>query len=160
MTPGLRRSIWLFPLVTTIHNAEEAAWLPAWSQQAGRFHPVVGAAEFRFAVTVLTLLAFLVTFFASRRGGSWLAVAGSYWIAMLLNVFFPHLLASIVERGYTPGVVTAVVLNLPVDLYLLRRALTEGELTTRRLVPAAAIFLPALVVAIPLLFQLGRALFR
>jgi hypothetical protein len=30
---------WLFALSLTIHNLEEAIWLPEWSQQAGKWHP-------------------------------------------------------------------------------------------------------------------------
>jgi hypothetical protein len=40
---------WLFPLVVTLHNTEEAIWLPAWSQHAGTWHVPVGPGEFRFA---------------------------------------------------------------------------------------------------------------
>jgi hypothetical protein len=52
---------WLFPIVITLHNAEEAAWLPHWSNQAGRWHFPVKKSVFRFAEVVLTVLAFAVT---------------------------------------------------------------------------------------------------
>ena len=29
---------WLFPAAITVHNLEEAIWLPAWSRTAGRWH--------------------------------------------------------------------------------------------------------------------------
>ena len=32
---------WLFALVVTLHNLEEAIWLPDWSQTAGRWHSPV-----------------------------------------------------------------------------------------------------------------------
>ena len=47
---------WLFVFAVAVHNLEEAIWLPAWSQRAGRCYHGVGNAEFRFAVTLLTLL--------------------------------------------------------------------------------------------------------
>jgi hypothetical protein len=157
--PRFERVIWLFPIATTLHNLEEALWLPAWSQHAGRLHPAVGAAEFRFAVTLLTLLAWGLTAQAARRGGRWLDLLACYWLAMLINVVFPHLVASIASRGYAPGIVTALLLNLPVDGYLLRRALAERRVEPRRLLVTAAAFVPLLAASIPLLFRLGRALF-
>jgi hypothetical protein len=44
---------------------------------------------------------------------------------MLANVFLPHIPISIAVHGYTPGLVTAVVLNLPLLSLLLRQALRE-----------------------------------
>ena len=50
---------WLFALVVTLHNLEEAIWLPDWSKAAGRWHSPVGARKFRFGVIVLTVLAYI-----------------------------------------------------------------------------------------------------
>jgi hypothetical protein len=153
-----RRALWLFPCATTLHNIEEALWLPAWSQRGTHLHAPVGAPEFRFAVLVLTAAAWAVTLLAARRGGKWLAVAAGYWVAMLGNVVLPHLVASILERGYTPGIVTALALNLPVNAYLLRRVVREGHLTKAAVARAAILVVPAVIGAIPALFILGRAL--
>jgi hypothetical protein len=46
---------------------------------------------------------------------------------MLLNVFVPHIPARVWFRSYTPGVVTAVMINLPVMGYLAMRALGERK---------------------------------
>jgi hypothetical protein len=156
---SLEQAAWLFPLATTAHNLEEGIWLPAWSAHAGHFRWAVGAAEFRFAVVILTVLAYFLTLMAVRRGGRWLDVLACYWLAMLANVVFPHLLATILTRGYAPGIVTAVLLNLPVDSYLLRRAFREQRIQPRRLLLTAALFIPSMALAILLLFKLGRILF-
>jgi len=60
---------WLFAVAITIHNLEEALWLPAWSQSAGRWHHPVGAREFRFAVGVLTTLAYIAACLSNRTTG-------------------------------------------------------------------------------------------
>jgi hypothetical protein len=44
---------------------------------------------------------------------------------MLVNVFVPHVPATLLFRSYTPGVVTAVLANLPVMSYLALRAVRE-----------------------------------
>ena len=59
---------WTFVVAVTIHNLEEALYLPKWSRAARRFHHPVGTTEFRFAVIVLTALAAVCAIAAS--GGS------------------------------------------------------------------------------------------
>lgn len=44
---------------------------------------------------------------------------------MLLNVLLPHIPATLVFREYTPGVVTAVLINFPVMSILLFKAVRE-----------------------------------
>jgi uncharacterized oligopeptide transporter (OPT) family protein len=44
--------------------------------------------------------------------------------ALLLNVLW-HLGVAIFVRGYTPGLITAVTVNLPASVYLLRRTVRE-----------------------------------
>lgn len=77
---------------------------------------------------------------------------------MLLNVLLPHVLATVVMRRYAPGVVTAVLLNLPVNALLLRRALAEGELTRRAVAWGAAVVVPTVAASLPVLFRVGRLL--
>jgi hypothetical protein len=64
---------WLFPVAITLHNLEEAVWLPAWSNRAGKWHRPVSPSAFRFAAAVLAALAFIVTFGSARGGGKVLA---------------------------------------------------------------------------------------
>jgi hypothetical protein len=116
-------------MAVTLHNAEEAIWMPGWD--VGRLEDVVGrppgAAEIRAALAVLTLLAFAVTYLSTRRGPEtiWAYLTFGYIIAMLANVFVPHVPAAIVFRGYAPGVFTAVLVNLPVMSILAIRMLRE-----------------------------------
>lgn len=155
--PALSRVAWAFPAAITLHNLEEAIWLPAWSQHAGALHPAVGASEFRFAVGVITVAAYWITA-AAVRSGRW-AAAAAFWVAMLLNVVFPHLLATIVLRRYAPGLVTALALNLPVCSYLLRRVERDGLMTRGSVLRAAAVGVPVLLLSLPALFAIGRCLF-
>ena len=152
-------TLWLFPLAFALHNLEEGLWLPEWSRHAGRFHVPVGAAEFRFAVAVLTAFGVLLTAQARRHGGHWFHALTAVWAVMLLNILFPHLLATVVLGRYAPGLATALLLILPVDTYLLRRAFSEGVLTARDFARACALVIPAMLGAIPLLFWLGRRIF-
>ena len=153
---------WLFVLAVALHNAEEAIWLPAWSATAGRWHSGIGRTEFRFAATVLTMLAAGASALANLQGkeslGAYLLCG--YALAMLLNVAFPHVLATLIMRRYAPGTATAVLFNLPVTVALLGRALMEGYIDSKTFVWVGPVVTLTIVALIPILFGVGRAAYR
>jgi len=125
-----RKMQWVFPIAVAFHNGEEAIWMPRWDLQHAAQLPVhaPGAVKIRVALVVLTVAAFLVAYLSARKGpGSiWAYLTFGYIIAVLANVLVPHVPAAIVFRGYAPGVVTAVLINLPVMSILAIRMLREG----------------------------------
>ncbi|MEW6263186.1 MAG: HXXEE domain-containing protein [Thermodesulfobacteriota bacterium] len=149
---------WLFALAVTIHNLEEALWLPAWSRSAGPWHHPVGARGFRFAVAVLTAFAYLAAYLAMVGGqespGAYL-IAG-YALAMLLNVLFPHVLATLIMRRYAPGTSTALLLNLPASILLLQDGIQTGFIRVFTLVWTGPLVVLTIAGSIPVLFVLGR----
>lgn len=151
---------WLFALAITLHNLEEALLLPAWSQRAGRWHHPLGAGEFRFTVVVLTVFAYIAAWLAVIHGkesmGAYL-LAG-YALTMLLNVLFPHVVATVVMRRYAPGTLTALLLNLPVTLLLLHRGFQDGYIHSQRFMWVGPLVVVGIMVSIPVLFALGRRL--
>ncbi len=151
-----------FCVAVTLHNLEEAIYLPAWSARAGRFHVAVGAEEFRFAVGLLTALAWIVAGAALWAGKDSVAayLLCGYALAMVANVVVPHLAACVALRAYAPGTATALAFNLPAGALVMHVGLREGYIAFARFVwvgPAVAL---ALAAAIPLLFALGRRLAR
>jgi Protein of unknown function with HXXEE motif len=151
---------WLFPIVVTLHNAEEAIWFPRWSKRAGRWHGSITPGTYRFAATVLSLLAFGVTYLSVRSGKqtTWTYLAFGYMAAMLVNVLIPHIAATIALRSYVPGVVTAVLLNLPVLTLLVVLAVREGYVSGWKAAEFGVGVAGALVASIPTLFKLGKLL--
>lgn len=125
-----RKLQWLFPIAVALHNAEEAIWMPRWTAGHAMRLPVrpPGAAEIWAALVVFTAAAFAVTYLSARRGPEsiWAYLTFGYIVAMLANVFVPHVPAAIVFRGYAPGLVTAVLINLPVMSILVIWMLREG----------------------------------
>jgi len=77
---------------------------------------------------------------------------------MLLNVLVPHLLATVALRRYMPGLATAIALNLPVTIVLLRRAFAEGYVRFPRFAYFGVLVCVALVASIPALFAVGEKL--
>jgi hypothetical protein len=70
--------------------------------------------------------------------------------ALLWNVFLPHLSAMVVFRGYAPGGLTALLVNLPFCIYFFRRSSREKVLTARQTALAMILGVFLLVIA-PLL---------
>jgi Protein of unknown function with HXXEE motif len=151
-----------FVIAVVLHNSEEAAFLPAWSAHAGRWHPKVEPAEFRFAVGVLTVLlaGLAVLAFGAGPRSAVAYVFFGYVFAMAANAVVPHALASVVLGKYMPGTATGVLLNLPLGAALLVRAVSEGWVGITGMVVAGPVVAIALVVAIPGLFKAGRQVFR
>ncbi len=153
---------WLFVAAVALHNLEEAIWLPAWFRGAGRWHHAVAAYEFRFALLVLTGVACIAALLATIQGresvGAYLLCG--YALAMLLNVAVPHVLATVVMRRYMPGTATAVALNLPVTILLLRCAFDESYISPAVFKFAGPAVVLGIVMLIPLLFLIGRKVTR
>jgi hypothetical protein len=152
--------LWLFLIVLTLHNAEEAIWLPGWSKRAVLWHSPVSPGSFRFAVAVFTVLAFAVTGLSVSSGKQtvWTYLAFGYMVAVLANVLIPHLALTIAMRSYMPGVGTAVALNLPVLSLLVVYAIREGYVSGWKAVAYSAGMAGILLVAIPILFKTGKTL--
>lgn len=123
-----RKLQWLFPIAVTLHNGEEAISMPGWvARHAAHLSPPFRTTELRIAWVVLTVAAVAVTYLSSRKGPDsvWAYLTFGYIVAMLVNVFVPHVPAALAFRGYAPGVVTAVLINLPVMSILARQAVRE-----------------------------------
>jgi len=148
----------LFLLAVTLHNLEEAVWLPDWSQQAGRWHRPVEKIPFRFAVLVLTLLAYLCAYLGLMGGKQSVGIylLGGYAFVMLVNVFFPPLLAAVWLQQYVPGLGTALALNLPVCSGLLFVVLKGDYVSPWPLLITGCIFAGGALILIRVLFKLGE----
>ena len=75
---------------------------------------------------------------------------------VLLNVVWHAAAAVVLFGGYAPGVVSALVLNLPFSIYLLRRAARERWLDPRALwavAPAAIVLHGPLLAALLVLTE-------
>ncbi len=158
---GYRQVIWTLAVAETLHNLEEAIWLPAWSKASGAWHPPVGAFEFRFAVVVVTLLFYAIIYDFSRHSSARSRyLMGGTLVLVLFNVFVPHLLATIIMTRYAPGVVTGVLVNLPVTVYLLLRGLHEGIFSVRDLAIGTAAIAAIVLPLLPIAFAVGRVVPR
>ena len=84
-------------------------------------------------------------------------IAG-YALAMLMNVFFPHHLATLIMRRYAPGTATALLLNLPVTVLLLYQGVQQSYIRLSTFMWAGPLVVAAILGTIPLSFAIGRAI--
>lgn len=150
----------LFPVLVGLHNAEEAVRIPRWTRRSG---PWFGGAQprlFRFVVVVFTALASVVTVLSAIAGrmSLWADLTFGYIVALLLNSLVPHIAVSLAKRTLMPGVITAVVLNLPLLPLLAVLALEQGYVSESDALVSSILVPLGLLLMLPLLFRLGRAL--
>lgn len=152
----------LFPLAITLHNIEEALWLPQWSENVGRFHRPVEKNEFQFAILVITALAYLATFlllvFPDAAVTRWFFYG--FLSAMIINTLFPHLVATIFLRKYAPGLLTGLLLNIPINATLIYRGVSKNLITFPAVIGATVVVGLVLLALLPCLFRIGRMLFK
>lgn len=146
-----------FCFAITLHNIEEAIWLPKWSQNATKFHKPVSANEFLFAVIVITMLAYLAAFsyfyWPESNFTKWMFVG--FLGSMIFNAIFPHLAATIVMQKYAPGLVTGLFLNIPINSMIIYRMLSNNSIIWTELIISTVVVGIILLTLIPILFKVG-----
>jgi hypothetical protein len=153
--------LWIFfPLAISLHNLEEAIWLPGWSKRANKFHKPVEPNEFYFAVMFVTILAYLSTLFAVAYPSAWLwrDIFHGFLGAMILNTLVPHLVATILLRRYSPGVITGLFLLIPVNSFILYQSLTSNVIQWPELLLSTLVVSAVLLGSLPLFFRIGKFL--
>jgi Protein of unknown function with HXXEE motif len=148
-----RGAIWLLPPVLLLHNLEEGLSFPRYLPRSlGRLPAAVrdwigpvSLREMVIALTFATVVPLGFSLWAAARPASqtalWLVLA--MWSTLLLNAVWHVTAALVVFGGYAPGVATAVALNLPLSVLVLRRAAAEQWVSRRArwaLVPGAVAF--------------------
>jgi drug/metabolite transporter (DMT)-like permease len=150
--------ILIFPLAITLHNIEEALWLPQWSQFAKRYHRRVGRNEFYFALICVTLIAYLSSFFFLFFNEVVILryIYFGFVGAMILNAIFPHLIATIVLKRYAPGVITGILMNVPCFSLLIIIAIKKNVISTLEVIISTAVVGGIILVSLPIFFKLGQ----
>jgi len=161
-----RSVVWLVPILLAIHNAEEALFFPRYLPFVLYRLPAAWQAliaplttgQVGAALGVVTAVAFIVAWWSYQSPDSPVAL----WLVLLiqttvlLNVVWHAAAAVVLFGGYAPGVATAVLLNLPFSIYLLRRAARERWLGPRALwalIPAAIVLHGPLLAALLVLTE-------
>ncbi|MED3575063.1 HXXEE domain-containing protein [Cytobacillus praedii] len=148
-----------FCFAITLHNIEEAIWLPKWSQQqSSRFQKPVTSSEFHFAVIFITILAYLSAFsflyMPKSDFAKWIFIG--FLGSMIFNAIFPHLIATVLMKKYAPGLLTGILLNLPINSLVIYQMFLKNLITCKELVISTFVVGIILLILIPFLFKVGR----
>ena len=110
------------PTFLALHNLEEALTFPRYLPAARG----ISYSTLLVALLIATAVPFVVTIWAQTSSS-----VAALWCVLLIqaivavNVVWHVAVATTVLHGYVPGLVTAVLINLPFSVYLLRRAVRE-----------------------------------
>ncbi|WP_223260524.1 HXXEE domain-containing protein [Paenibacillus ihbetae] len=125
--------LWLLPIVFFLHDGEEIATMERWVR-SNKDNPSLSSISsvrirwdknltfsFTFAVLVLGLVLSSITWHAAVRyeaaGSTPFLYAG--FVAVFLLDGIKHVGATMLTRKYTPGVITAALLEIPFGAYAL-----------------------------------------
>tara|TARA_R110000765_G_scaffold84872_2_gene163963 strand:- start:226 stop:660 length:435 start_codon:yes stop_codon:yes gene_type:complete len=116
-------------IIVLLHNIEEALTYGIYRERSqaiiqqffGSDFTSPTVTSFHFALVLVSLAAALAmgwVLLLPARISALVIVRGFAWI-MLLNVLIPHVPAAFMLGGYSPGLLTASVVNLPITVYIL-----------------------------------------
>jgi hypothetical protein len=156
----------LLAFVIALHNAEEAvtadAYLPRVREIIERIPALRNSGvvppslpRLYVALIVVTLVPAVLIAWATTGRDSLVKrqIVAFIAAALLWNVFLPHLSAILMLRGYAPGSLTALAVNLPFCVYFFRRSSRDGMLTRSQVAITLIVGLFLLVI-VPLLLLL------
>ena len=150
----------LFLFSITLHNIEEALWIPRWSRYTQKFGKQVSGDEFHFAVLVITILAYLATglfiFFPQNLILKYFFFG--FMGAMIFNVVFPHLILTIILKKYSPGLITGVLLIMPFNSLIIVSSLNNSIINLSEVVISTIVVGILLLILIPILEKIGGKL--
>lgn len=129
----------LLPFAFMLHNFEEVLGMEKWTKSIPPYiHKPVTTLQFLIAITLFSALGFAVVFseniYPSQITYS-LVIAGFAGM-LFLNVFIPHLFATIYLKKYAPGLFSALILNLPLTALILLKIHQFGILSPTQLILA------------------------
>jgi hypothetical protein len=143
MSVSRKALLWLVPIFITIHNLEEALLMPAFLQTRNlsvpnflrSLLPPITYRQFLISLLVVTAIPYLIAWLANweRENHRGVYLLLGLQVVMLFNVL-AHVMMAAAMGGYAPGVITALVINLPFSFYLLRRAAKEKWVSPRGMV--------------------------
>ena len=118
-----RRATVLLVAAFIIHNAEEAVFICRYPvADLVAFVKPLSCSQFKVAVLFITLavLAAVIVAVRTKNQEIYLFVTSSLASALVLNAFVPHIALAIYTLLYTPGLISAILLMVPLGLLVLR----------------------------------------
>lgn len=138
-----------------LHTGEEYVTFPLFFRSSSRLlqwlptpRLIQDPQRLHVALLMATVLPLAVIAWAVIRPEKAILVAVLFLESVLLVNAGWHMLAAAVNRGYVPGLITAVLINLPFGIYVPRRAVRQQWVGARAVWQMIAIAMVLHVVAV------------
>jgi hypothetical protein len=137
--------VWLFPIAYALHEAEE--WnILRWYQRHYADLPPMTNRSVRTFLVFASAVGFVCTVVATvpgnPRAAAFLLMPA---VALALQNALQHVWFLLVFRDYAPGIITSVLLLVPVGAYLAARAVDQGYVPLWYVLGLAILIPPGLV---------------
>jgi hypothetical protein len=150
----------LFLFAITIHNLEEAVWLTRQSKKLRKIkmNKQISQDQFLFALFVITSLAYLITaFYTFFPKNLFLTyIYFGFLGSMIINIIFPHLLTTIIEKCYSPGLLTGISVIIPINFLIIKDGLNTELINLKALLVSTIGVGVVLLFIISLSFKLAK----
>lgn len=153
----------LFLFTVSLHNMEEGIWLIKMTKHSKiGLHKTVKQDQFLFAVIAVTAVAYLITslFLLYPQNSLFKYAYFGYLAAMMLNIIFPHLLSTIIERKYSPGLMTGLLLIIPIHTIIIIRSFQTDLISIGGLIIGTIIMSISLILLIPVMFKISSRIIQ
>jgi uncharacterized protein with HXXEE motif len=159
--------LWLVPIFITIHNLEEAVFMPAFLEKRNYsipspmsvLLPPITYEQFLVALFIVTAIPYVIAWRAVQQRAVAVHMLLCLQIIMLINVI-AHVATALFIGGYAPGVVTALAINLPFSICFLRLAVSEMWVSKKAMALLALVGLVLHAVALPGILILSGEIVR
>jgi hypothetical protein len=145
----------LFPIAVALHVVEEWPRFPRWARRfaSARYSDREYLVTHALAIVIAAIAVLLVRAFQAQPIISFVFFAGIFGPGVFWNAWF-HTGATFVTRAYCPGVITSVVVYLPLSVLMVALAVRDRQYTPIFLLAAFG------VAAIVHLVEVGHTVFK
>ncbi|MDO6851925.1 HXXEE domain-containing protein [Priestia megaterium] len=154
----------LFLFAITIHNLEEAVWLSRRSTKLNNIKMIkpVKQDNFLFGLFVVTALAYLITALYIFYPSNFIIKYAYFGFlnSMIINIFFPHLISTVIDRCYSPGLLTGIAVILPTNTLIIKKALDTMIISKTPFIIGTIFVAIFLLSIIPLSFKAGEKVIK
>jgi hypothetical protein len=126
MNPSYQLTAILFGIGVTLHNLEEALYLPGWARSHVKlwFEP---NPKIYWVLTSLVSVAIwipIVGVCVAKESTHFQSALSGFALVMAINAVLPHFVISLVKHSYSPGTATGMLFNLPLGVLLIHAQLS------------------------------------
>jgi cytochrome bd-type quinol oxidase subunit 1 len=114
----------LLIIVFLVHNCEEAIMMNGKAAESPvEYIKPLAYSQFLFAVLFLSIIVLAIYIYAikTRNNKTYLFISTTIAAGLLINAFIPHIAVALYSMSYTPGLIAALFLIVPISILLLSK---------------------------------------